>query len=201
MWALFLIAQSWSCLFSLNRSEVRGMDNSSQMRRPRLRKEFSGWVTPVVKHVSDRLGTFRPRRHWSSRQSGWRRRASAQQKRKSRSHRSRRGVRARTVCCRFRRPRPRWARSSSRRMAPRRVWDDFRNWRRGLPTEAASAASVRRRLGWPASRSSAASGQGPAFAKATAGNLRASHERRLAERKGFEPLEAFRLQRFSRPPP
>ena len=23
----------------------------------------------------------------------------------------------------------------------------------------------------------------------------------LAERKGFEPLEAFRLQRFSRPPP
>jgi hypothetical protein len=26
-------------------------------------------------------------------------------------------------------------------------------------------------------------------------------ERRVAERKGFEPLEAFRLQRFSRPPP
>jgi hypothetical protein len=26
-------------------------------------------------------------------------------------------------------------------------------------------------------------------------------ERRMAERKGFEPLEAFRLQRFSRPPP
>ena len=24
---------------------------------------------------------------------------------------------------------------------------------------------------------------------------------RVAERKGFEPLEAFRLQRFSRPPP
>lgn len=23
----------------------------------------------------------------------------------------------------------------------------------------------------------------------------------MAERKGFEPLEAFRLQRFSRPPP
>ena len=37
---------------------------------------------------------------------------------------------------------------------------------------------------------------GPAQTK-----LARQRERSLAERKGFEPLEAFRLQRFSRPPP
>ena len=41
--------------------------------------------------------------------------------------------------------------------------------------------------GWLANRSSSRTYRQPAFAKATAGNLRVSHERRLAERVGFVP--------------
>ena len=52
-----------------------------------------------------------------------------------------------------------------------------------------------------ANRSSWRALQRPTFAKARAGSLRASHERRLAEREGFEPPVPFRVQWFSRPPP